>query len=166
MNMQVHILTALEEQYTRWEELLTSLNTEQITAPLVPSHWNIKDEIAHLTAWQGRSIERLRAGLAERTPEFPGWPADIDPEEDDTTDQLNDWIYTTNRDKTWSQVHRDWQAGFLRFMELGAMFSENDLLDSDRYTWLDGYSQAMVLIASYDHHQEHLEKLLTWLQEH
>jgi len=30
----------------------------------------------------------------------------------------------------------------------------------------NGYSLAFILVASYDHHQEHLEKLLAWLTEH
>ncbi len=35
-----------------------------------------------------------------------------------------------------------------------------------RYPWLRGYSLAFILVASYDHHQEHIEKLLAWLGEH
>jgi hypothetical protein len=31
---------------------------------------------------------------------------------------------------------------------------------------LNGYSLAFILVASYDHHQEHLEKLSRWLQDH
>jgi hypothetical protein len=33
MNMQKHILMALQEQYKRWEQLLASLSEMQITAP-------------------------------------------------------------------------------------------------------------------------------------
>jgi hypothetical protein len=39
-------------------------------------------------------------------------------------------------------------------------------LDGDWYPWLKGYSLASILVASYDHHQEHLGKLLDWLQEY
>jgi hypothetical protein len=50
---------------------------------------------------------------------------------------------------------------FNRWEELLAeQISERDLLDSSRYAWLEGYSLALVLRASYDHHQEHLEKLI------
>jgi len=54
----------------------------------------------------------------------------------------------------------------LRFLELGEPILEKDLLDGDRYPWLKGYSLAFILVASYDHHQEHLEKLRDWLTEH
>ena len=56
MNMKDHILTALREQFNRWEKLLASMSDEQITAPHLPSNWSIKDVIAHLRAWQQRSI--------------------------------------------------------------------------------------------------------------
>jgi hypothetical protein len=37
------------------------------------------------------------------------------------------------------------------------------MLDGDKYAWLNGYSPAFILVASYDHHQEHLERLMGWL---
>ena len=46
------------------------------------------------------------------------------------------------------------------------MVSEIDLLNADRYLWLDGYSLAFILVASYEHHQEHLDSIKTWLEEH
>ncbi len=42
--------------------------------------------------------------------------------------------------------------------------SKRDLLDGDKYPWLHGYSLAFILVASYDHHQEHHEKLTAWMQ--
>lgn len=53
--------------------------------------------------------------------------------------------------------------GFQRFLELGEKIPERNLLDGDNYPWLKGYPLAFILIASYDHHQEHLEKLTDWL---
>ena len=37
-----------------------------------------------------------------------------------------------------------------------------DLLDSGRDRWLGGYALAHVLLASYEHHREHLDKALEW----
>ena len=76
MNMKEHILTALREQFDRWEELLASLSDEQITAPHLMSDWSIKDVIAHLWAWQQISIARMEAAVLNREPEFPKWVAE------------------------------------------------------------------------------------------
>ena len=47
---------------------------------------------------------------------------------------------------------------------LGEAISESDLLDGKRYPWLKGCSLAFILVASHDHHQEHLDELLVVFQ--
>ncbi len=169
MNDKQHILTTLRAEFNRWEQLLASLSEEQITAPQLPADWSIKDVIAHLRAWQQRSIARLEAALLNREPEFPKWPAELDPEAEGQPHQLNAWIYETYRDQPWSSVHRDWREGFLRFLELGEAIAEKDLLDAGRYPWMEGQPLAFILQASYEHHQEHeeyLEPVLARLRQH
>ncbi|HET7143457.1 MAG TPA: maleylpyruvate isomerase N-terminal domain-containing protein, partial [Anaerolineales bacterium] len=63
MNMKDHILTAFREQFDQWEELLSKLSEEQITAPHFDYDWSIKDVMAHLWAWQQISIARMEAGM-------------------------------------------------------------------------------------------------------
>lgn len=165
MNMKEHILAALREQFDRWEELLANLSDEQILTPLLPSHWSTKDVIAHLMTWQQRSIARLEGALLNRVPEFPKWHSVPDPDSESNTEKVNTWIYETHHERTWSEVHQDWKDGFLRFLQSGEEISERDLLDPGRYQWLEGQPLAFILFASYDHHQEHLDKLLEWLKE-
>jgi hypothetical protein len=166
MYMKQHILAALREEFNRWEELLASMSEAQITTPQLPSHWSIKDDIAHLRAWQQRSIARVEAAQHNREPEFPKWPAALDPEAEGATDQINAWIYEAAREQPWSTVHQQWRSGFLRFLEGADAISEKDLLDAGRYPWLPGHPLAFILLASYDHHQEHLDGVLAWLREH
>ena len=165
MTMQDHILAALREQFECWEDLLRTMSEAEITAPLSPSEWSVKDDIAHLWAWQQRSIARLEAARDDREPQFPQWPAGLDPEAQGQPDQLNAWLYETYHDMPWSQVHQYWRDGFLRFLDLGASLAEKDLLDASRYAWLEGHPLAFVLVASYDHHQEHLDTLLDWRKQ-
>ena len=166
MNMKDHILSALREQFSSWEERLGRLNEAQITAPNFDFDWSIKDVIAHLWAWQQISIARMGGGLQDQEPDFPKWIVSIGEDWEDNADRVNAFTFETNHKKPWSEIHQNWRNGFLRFLELGESIPEKDLLDGDRYSWLKGYSLAFILVASYDHHQEHLEKLLAWLQEH
>lgn len=71
MYMKNHILAVLREELAHWEAVLASMSEEQIAAPLKPSDLLIKDEIAHLWAWQQRSIARMEAALHNREPELP-----------------------------------------------------------------------------------------------
>ena len=82
---------------------------------------------------------------------------------EEKADQVNALTFEKNHQKPWSEIYQNWKEGFLHFLALGNAISEKDLLDGDKYKWLNGYSLAFILIASYDHHQEHIEKLFAWL---
>jgi hypothetical protein len=160
MNMKDHILTALREQIDQWEEVLGRLTEEQIITARLFSDWSVKDNIAHLWAWQQRSIARFEGARMNRKPEFPKWAETFNPEQFDDTDVTNDWIYKNYRDLPWSEVHQNWREGFNRLIEIASGFSEMDLLNGDKFPWLDGSSLSAILLGTYDHHQEHIEKLL------
>ncbi len=160
MNDKHQILKRLEDQFNGWEELLAGMSEEQITARNLPSDWSIKDVIAHLWAWQQRSVARNEAALHNREPNYLWGPAAFadDPEED--VDQTNTWIYETNRDKPWRTMYADWRGQFQRFLQLTEQIPEKDLLDPQRYAWLEGYPLSASIQASCEHHEEHLEQLL------
>ena len=166
MNMKEHLLAALKEQLNNWEELLDHLINNQINVLLVPSNWTTKDVLSHLRAWQQRSIARLEAALSDREPIFPKWLPELDPDSEVSTDQINAWIYEAHRDESWVTVRQNWKDGFSRLLELGERISERDMMDESRYTWMEMRPLALILIGTYDHHQEHLDKLLVWLKEH
>jgi len=164
--MKGHILAALRELFNSWEEMLANLSEAQIATPHFDFDWSIKDVIAHLWAWQQISIARVEAGLHDHEPEFPKWIVENIENWEEDADRVNALTFQTQHEKPWSEIYQNWKNGFLHFLELGNEISERDLLDGDRFPWLKGYSLAFILIASYDHHQEHYEKLLAWLREH
>lgn len=170
MYMKTHMLAALREVFAQWENVLAELNETQLTTPPQPGEFSIKDELAHLWAWQQRSIARMEAGLKGGEPQMPAWWPDATvtragttTAHEDETDQVNARIYAAYRDRPWSEVYTQWQAGFRQFLAVSEQIAEPALLDASRYAWLSGYSLADVLLGSYDHHQEHLEKLVARL---
>ncbi len=159
MTMKSHILAALREQLEAWEATLARLGEAAIVARAGPSDWSIKDELAHLWAWQQRTLARVEAARLDREPEFPAWPFDPNDESEEGTQRINTWIYQTNSNLPWSSVHQNWRDCFLRVLDAAERISERDLLDSGRYAWLNGHAIAVFLLGTYDHHQEHFEKL-------
>ena len=159
MTMKDHILAALREQLGAWEATLTRLGETAIVAHSGPSDWSIKDELAHLWAWQQRTLARVEGARLDREPEFPAWPFDPNDESEEGTERINTWIYETNRDLPWSTVHKNWRDGFHRMLDAAERIPERDLLDSERYAWLKGHAITVFLLGTYDHHQEHFEKL-------
>jgi hypothetical protein len=160
MQMKDHILAALKEQFDEWEKLLTRLTDQEINKPQFDLGWSIKYVIAHLWAWQQISIARLQGGLQDREPDFPTWIVESVENWEEDANRVNNLTFETLHASPWSEIYQMWRNGFLQFLALGEKISERDLLDGDRYPWLHGYSLAFIIIASYDHHQEHYEKIL------
>ena len=160
------IITKLTEVFNRWQELLASLSEEQITAPLLPSTWTVKDVVAHMWAWQQASVARADAALHDRQPDYPRWWVVMGPDPNEDVDRTNAWIYEANRDKPWQSVYADWKAQFQRYLELLKQIPESDLLQPERYAWMGSYALAASCMGSMEHHEEHLEILLAWLHEH
>ena len=163
MNEKTQIITALRDEFNRWEKLLAELSEEQIAAPNRIADMSIKDIVAHLTTWQQINVARFEAARNNKEPEYPKWPPEFDLESDDDLDKINAWIYETCRKKTWSEVHQEWKERFLRFLELAEAIPEKDLLEVGRYPWLKEYPLSAVLLGSHEHHEEHLEPLLALL---
>ena len=166
MNMKDHILAAFKEQFDQWEGLLASLGDDQLTTPIFDEGWSIKDVVNHLWGWQQISLARMEAGVKDLDPEFPEWLTNSPINWDEDADQTNAWIFKNFHNRSWTEAHQQWREGFLRLLDQAELVSEIDLLNSDRHLWLNGYSLAFILVASYEHHQEHLDKIYAWLQEH
>ncbi len=161
------ILALLRAELERWEAMLARLPEEQITARRLPSGLSIKDGMAHLMAWQQRSIARLEAAQRDQAPDYQGWPTHLDPNSEADLDSINAWIHERYRDESWPRVYEGWREGFLRFLDLAEALPEAVLQDTGRFSWLHGYSLADTLASSYEHHHdEHLEPLQAWLTVH
>ncbi|MCS6940819.1 MAG: ClbS/DfsB family four-helix bundle protein [Roseiflexaceae bacterium] len=153
--MKRHILAALREQFEQWDAALARLGDREAAAPLPSSSWTIKDIVVHLWAWQQRTIARVEAAIAGHEPVFPERSAESNPDSEGSVDQINVWIAETHRDLPWSLAYRQWREGYLHLLDISDQIDERDLLDPSRYPWLDGRPLALILLATYDHHQEH-----------
>ena len=166
MNEKQRILTALTEILNRWLILLASLGDDQITSPLHPSEWTVKDIIAHLWAWQQISVARMEAALYDREPEFPEWWHRFGPDPEEQVDRVNAWIYMTNKSKPWMTIYSDWKAQFQLYLDLTRQVPEKDLLEAGRYSWMGKYTLSDRCMVSLGHHEEHFDSLHAWLNEH
>ena len=156
---------ALKEQFDHWKALLNSLTAEQITVSRFDDNWSIKDVIAHLWSWQQISNARMEAAVLGKEPIYPAWTLTLNEDWEEDVDRTNAWIYETQHAKPWSEIYQNWRAGYLKLLDSAQAIPEQDLLGTGRYVWLNGYSLVFILVASYDHHQEHLEKLNAALQQ-
>lgn len=93
------LLQWLHNEYRQWETLLDQIGLERMDQPGVNGQWSFKDLIAHLTGWQPRLIGRIQAAQRGEPEPPPPWPAHLQ-----TEDEINAWIYESNRGRSVREV--------------------------------------------------------------
>lgn len=151
-----------EGEFEQWQALLQGMSTERLTQPWLPDGWSVKDVLAHLRAWQTRTVARLEAAIKGGAPRFPEWPVDIDADEsDEAVEKANAWIFEANRARPWEDVHGEWAKTFTRLLELMRQLPEAEVRPGGRLAWLVEYEPLREAPEEYDyHHAEHR----VWLQ--
>jgi hypothetical protein len=160
------ILSQLKQVFILWQDLLASLDEAQMTTPLTPSDWTVKDIVAHMWAWQQGSVARMEAALQDRQPAYPDWWLANGPDPEEDIDRTNAWIFRANRERSWESVYTQWKDQFLRYMDLTSSLAEDDLLRPGRYAWMGSYAIADSCLGSIEHHQEHIDDLKAWRSAH
>ena len=93
------LLNWLRDKYREWEILLDEIGPARMEQPGLNGDWSMKDMIAHLTGWNRWLVDRLQAaGRGEPEPP-PHWPAHLQ-----TDDEINAWIYESNRGRSLREV--------------------------------------------------------------
>jgi hypothetical protein len=93
------LLNWLREEYQKWEALLDQIGSTRMDQHGVNGDWSMKDIVAHLTGWNRSLVARLHAvGHGEPEP-APPWPAHLQ-----TEDEINAWIYESNRGRSVREV--------------------------------------------------------------
>jgi hypothetical protein len=93
------LLNWLQEEYRQWEVLLDQIGPERMEQPGVNGDWSMKDIVAHLTGWNRWLVARLQAAGHSEPEPSPPWPAHVQSE-----DEVNAWIYESNRGRSVREV--------------------------------------------------------------
>ncbi len=89
----------LQAENRRWQEFLGEMDPAQMEQSGVAGDWSIKDIVAHLTGWDRWVLARLAAAVRGEPEPAPPWSAQLQ-----TDDEINAWIYESNRAKSVQQV--------------------------------------------------------------
>jgi hypothetical protein len=154
---KAQLLDDLNYEQAYWEALLQDIGEDHMTQPGVAGEWSIKDIVAHLTGWRRRTVGRFQAALRHEPTPPPFWPEDMQ-----TDDEINAWIYGANRDRPLSDILADSRDVFDQLVDTLDAFPEAELLDSTRFAWLEG--EPLTAAALFGHfHEEHEADMRAWL---
>jgi len=158
------LLNELQEEYQQWEALLDQIGLERLEQPGVNGDWSIKDLVAHLAGWQPRLIANLQAAQRDEPEPLPPWPAHLQ-----TDDEINAWIYETNRERSVREVLDESHQLFQQLLAVIEGLPNAVRIDQVHHkgrvyhlVWLD--DQRFPVGEFFDHfHDDHEPDVRTWL---
>jgi len=105
------LLNWLQGEYQNWEAFLDQIGPARMEQPGVNGEWSMKDIVAHLTGWNRWLVARLEAaGRGEPEP-LPPWPVHLQ-----TDDEINAWMYETDRGRSSSEVLEETRQVFQQLL--------------------------------------------------
>jgi tetratricopeptide (TPR) repeat protein len=123
------------------QQLIADLQPTERTTTGTWENWSIKDELAHVIAWQLNSLARLAALIhAETVPDFS------------ETEKINRAIYDTNRDRTLADIVAEGDRAHADFVALIQAMTEDDLIEPARFSDQERRSLAAQIMGNgYEH---------------
>jgi hypothetical protein len=155
----------LQESYQQWGDLLDLVGTARMDVSGVNGDWSMKDIVAHLTGWNRSHVARLKAAQQGK-PEPPSpWPAHVRSEDD-----INAWIYKTNRGRSIDEVLDESHYVFEQLLAVAESLPEDVQIDvvknaSGREYYPVWIGEERYLVGEFfDHfHDDHERDIRTWL---
>lgn len=141
----------IQQSYAAFEAGLAPLNAGQMTTPMLPGGWSVKDALAHLTVWHRRALDLIAPLEPPRVPDIPasGIPAD-------QIDEFNGRFYAEHKDQPLPEALAAFRASYRQLLETVQRLPEADLLKSlgdDTSLW------HIIAANTYDHYPEHLSAI-------
>src|SRR5690349_12352246 len=98
---KAQLLQGIGQAHDELERTLALLRSEQMTEPLLEGGWSVKDLMAHLTAWEQLTIERI---AVRHDAEKLGDIYRRFGEGDEGLNNLNNGLYLESKDKSLPDV--------------------------------------------------------------
>ena len=155
---KAELLNGLQAEYQQWAALLDEIGPARMDQPGVTGDWSIKDIVAHLTGWRRRTVARLQAAQRGEGVPPPTWPAHLQ-----TDDEINAWIYESNRGHSVRKVLDDSDHVFQQLLAAIEGLPDEVLSDPARHLpWLE--AQSIKPSDFFGHfHEEHEQDMRAWL---
>ena len=148
------LLDKIRTGYAELDQVLAPLNEAQMTTGGENGAWSIKDILAHLAAWQQRTLTRIEAALRNEKPAIPPLTSD------EEIDQLNEHFYQENKHRSLSEVLSNFRTSSSQLLEAVQAAPEEVLIDPQRVPWLNGIAVWQIVAGNtYEHIAEHMDSI-------
>ncbi|HEY7358979.1 MAG TPA: ClbS/DfsB family four-helix bundle protein [Ktedonobacterales bacterium] len=145
------MLSEIEQSYAALEAALATLDSGQMTAPLLAGGWSVKDTLAHLSVWHRRALDIIDPLEPPRVPGIPaGGIADAQ------INEFNAQFYAQHRDQPLAEALAAFRESYRQLLASARRLTEPDLmrlLAGETHIW------QVIAANTYWHYPEHLEAI-------
>ena len=141
VDLKTRMIQLLDLEYSFRQQLLTDFSGDADQRSGTWEQWSLKDELAHISAWQLNSLARLAALIhAEPVPDFSDY------------ERLNRAIFDTNRDRKLADIVAESDRARADFITLIQAVSAEDLAQPGRFSDQEARSLAdQILNNGFEH---------------
>lgn len=155
MNQQ-DLIEGLEKGRQEFLTSIEGLTDEQMTEAGVAGAWSVKDILAHMSRWEAELISLLFQAQQGRQPVTAQFSAE-------PVDELNARWYKDTKDRPLDRVLNDFRAVRQQTIKRIQAFSDKDLTDLKRFSWLGGKPLAEWITSdTVEHEAEHAVRIREW----
>lgn len=131
---KTELLNWLQEEQQQWEALLDEIGPARMELPGVNGQWSMKDMVAHLTGWQPKLIADIQAAQRGEPEPPPPWPTHLQ-----TEDEINAWIYESNRERSVREVLHESRQVFQQLLVVIEGLPDDVRIEPEWHlVWLNG----------------------------
>ena len=162
------LVTWLQDQIRQWNSFLDEFGRDRLEQPGVTGPWSVKDVAAHMTGWNRRLVSYLEAAKRGLPHPPPPWPAGLTED-----DEINAWIYESNRDRPLQEVLDETEQVLQQVV--ASIEGLPDDIRIETVVWDTGREFYLVWIGDtrypagefFDHfHDDHEPDLRAWMAQH
>jgi hypothetical protein len=149
-------ISLLEQARTRWEAELSQMDEQRMLQPGIVGTWSVKDLIAHVSWYEREMVPVIRLHV------FTGSEWWTQP-----TDERNAMIYQQNSHRPLQEILHEGQRSYNDLLEALQSLSDEDLNDPHHFRDMpeDWVPWQIFAGNSFEHYQDHLPALHTWVSE-
>jgi hypothetical protein len=148
---KIQILADMQAEWLLLEQTLHRLSEEQMLAPGVTGHWSVKDDLAHINAWEKVLLDRIEGLLTGQPLKYPPIL------NNDDVDLFNNRTYLENRERSLASVQLEFRSLYNGLLTVLEALDEATLTRPVPWDWAsDDLRLWHIIIANTsDHYREH-----------
>jgi DinB superfamily len=152
----VTFISMLEQARAQWEAFLVQMDEQRMLQPGIVETWSVKDLIAHVSWYEREMVPVIRLRVFTGS-EWWALP----------TDERNAMIYQQNRYRPLQEIIDEGQHSYSELLEAVQSLSDEDLNDPRRFRDMpeDWVPWQIIAGNSFEHYQDHLPLLHTWVTD-